>query len=40
MKTQLKNMGFSFDWKKELATCHPEYYKHEQEFLFKCIKMD
>ena len=32
MKRQLKDMGFSFDWKKELATCHPEYYKHEQEF--------
>ncbi len=32
MKGQLKSMGFSFDWKKELATCHPEYYKHEQEF--------
>ncbi len=32
MKSQLKSMGFSFDWNKELATCHPEYYKHEQEF--------
>ncbi len=32
MKSQLKSMGFSFDWKKELATCHPEYYRHEQEF--------
>ena len=32
MKSQLKDMGFSFDWRKELATCHPDYYKHEQEF--------
>jgi leucyl-tRNA synthetase len=35
MKGQLKSMGFSFDWNKELATCHPEYYKHEQEFFIK-----
>ena len=38
MKSQLKNMGFSFDWKKELATCHPEYYKHEQEFFIEMFK--
>ena len=35
MKGQLKSMGFSFDWKRELATCHPEYYKHEQEFFIE-----
>jgi Leucyl-tRNA synthetase len=35
MKGQLKSMGFSFDWKKELATCHPKYYKHEQEFFIE-----
>ena len=39
MKSQLKSMGFSFDWRKELATCHPEYYKHEQEFLLKCLRV-
>ena len=38
MRSQLKNMGFSFDWKKELATCHPEYYKHEQEFFIEMFK--
>ena len=38
MKSQLKSMGFSFDWRKELATCHPEYYKHEQEFFIKMFK--
>ncbi len=38
MKSQLKSMGFSFDWKKELATCHPEYYKHEQEFFVQMYK--
>ena len=38
MKGQLKSMGFSFDWTKELATCHPEYYKHEQEFFIEMFK--
>ena len=38
MKSQLKSMGFSFDWRKELATCHPEYYRHEQEFFIKMFK--
>jgi leucyl-tRNA synthetase len=40
MKSQLKSMGFSFDWRKELATCHPEYYKHEQEFFIEMFKSD
>ena len=38
MKSQLKSMGFSFDWRKELATCHPDYYKHEQEFFIEMFK--
>ena len=38
MKGQLKSMGFSFDWKKELATCHPDYYRHEQEFFIKMFQ--
>ena len=38
MKSQLKSMGFSFDWRKELATCHPEYYKHEQEFFIEMFR--
>ena len=32
MKRQLLQMGLSIDWSKEIATCHPEYYKHEQKF--------
>jgi len=38
MKGQLKSMGFSFDWNKELATCHPDYYKHEQGFFIDMFK--
>ena len=30
MKNQLKSIGFSFDWSRELATCDPEYYGKEQ----------
>ncbi|MCX8474381.1 MAG: leucine--tRNA ligase [Sphingomonas sp.] len=30
MKAQLKRLGFALDWTRELATCEPEYYGHEQ----------
>ncbi len=32
MKSQLLQMGLSLDWNREIATCHPEYYRHEQKF--------
>ncbi|MBN1828132.1 MAG: leucine--tRNA ligase, partial [Deltaproteobacteria bacterium] len=32
MKKQLKRMGFSYDWNRELSTCEPEYYRWEQLF--------
>ena len=31
MKKQLKMLGLSIDWSKEIATCDPSYYKHQQE---------
>ncbi len=31
MRGQLKGMGLSIDWNREIATCHPEYYRHEQQ---------
>ena len=30
MKAQLSTMGLSYDWSRELSTCEPEYFKHEQ----------
>ncbi len=35
MKTQLKKLGLSIDWDKEISTCSPEYYKHQQEFFLE-----
>ncbi len=32
MKKQLKRMGFSYDWDREVSTCEPKYYKWEQLF--------
>jgi len=35
MRFQLKKLGLSIDWSKEISTCSPEYYKHQQEFFLE-----
>jgi len=35
MKSQLKKLGLSIDWDKEISTCSPNYYKHQQEFFLE-----
>ena len=31
MKSQLKMLGLSIDWDREISTCSPEYFKHQQK---------
>ena len=35
MKKQLKLLGLSLDWDREISTCDPRYYKHQQEFFLE-----
>ena len=38
MKKQLKLLGLSLDWDREISTCDPEYYKHQQEFFLELFE--
>ena len=35
MRMQLKKLGLSIDWDREISTCSPDYYKHQQEFFLE-----
>jgi leucyl-tRNA synthetase len=37
MKEQLKSMGLSLDWSREVATCDPAYYKHQQAMFLEFL---
>src|SRR5215813_8922464 len=38
MKAQLKSMGLSLDWAREVATCDPAYYKHQQKMFLDFLR--
>jgi leucyl-tRNA synthetase len=38
MKRQLQSMGLSLDWAREIATCDPAYYKHQQKMFLDFLK--
>ena len=40
MRAQLERMGFGYDWSREMATCHPDFYRHQQKMFLDFLAAD
>jgi len=40
MREQLQAMGLAIDWEREIATCHPKYYRHQQKLFLDFMAND
>lgn len=40
MRAQLKQLGFAFDWTREVTTCEPNYYRHQQKMFLDFLEAD
>jgi len=40
MRAQLERMGFGYDWAREIATCHPDFYRHQQRMFLDFLAAD
>ncbi|HKM71111.1 MAG TPA: leucine--tRNA ligase [Stellaceae bacterium] len=40
MRAQLERIGFGYDWSREIASCHPDFYRHQQKMFLDFLATD